>query len=409
MKRFLICCVFIAFIQLECWSQTRTLPQQLVYTIDSLYKEGLIRKTYNLNKLRSLADSVSGNSWGDSVFFNTAAAIAWELYQGTPVSPWVGYDAVSPKKQLEERQWLEEKLREVNNAKSLLDFFAKLEPSDPFYRSLQTAYRYYHRLAIEKSSKRYRDTASWLLQSVNMQRWISHFKLEKYVVINLAAAELTYFENGKRVLHMRTIVGKPSTPSPRFAAWSERVILYPYWYVPSSIAIGEFLSKIKRNPSWLDQRDMQVVDSKGRVVDPHQLNWSQFHAGYFPYTIRQSTGCDNALGVLKFDIETPYGVYLHDTNSKSAFLSSYRFLSHGCIRLEEPLLLGNQLLENKLDTAFLQSCYMDQKPIYKSLSSPVPVFSVYMLATCNEPGQIQFHRDVYQLFSPKKRIVNLQF
>lgn len=118
---------------------------------------------------------------------------------------------------------------------------------------------------------------------------------------------------------MKTVLGKPSTPSPRFAAWCDQAILYPYWYVPRSITFNGYLPIIRQNPSWLDAKNMQVVDGKGKEVDHHRLNWSSFHAGYFPYTIRQSTGCDNALGVIKFNISTPYGVYLHDTNNKTAF------------------------------------------------------------------------------------------
>jgi murein L,D-transpeptidase YcbB/YkuD len=143
---------------------------------------------------------------------------------------------------------------------------------------------------------------------------------------------------------------------------------------------------------------MQVVDARGRVVDHHRVNWTDFHAGYFPYTIRQSTGCDNALGVLKFDIETPYGVYLHDTNNKSAFLRDVRFLSHGCIRLEEPLLLGSKLLHDGLDTAYLQSCFADKKPIARALEDPVAVFCLYLPATFDAEGRLRIHRDVYKLF-----------
>jgi murein L,D-transpeptidase YcbB/YkuD len=148
---------------------------------------------------------------------------------------------------------------------------------------------------------------------------------------------------------------------------------------------------------------MQVVDGRGRVVDHHHLNWSSFHAGYFPYTIRQSTGCDNALGVIKFDINTPYGVYLHDTNSKAAFLYNSRYLSHGCIRLEEPLLLGSKLLKDNLDTSYLQSCYKDQKPVYRKLSKPIAVFSVYLPVSYREPGVLEYHKDTYRLLSSKKK------
>ncbi len=142
---------------------------------------------------------------------------------------------------------------------------------------------------------------------------------------------------------------------------------------------------------------MQVIDGSGKVIDHHRLNWSSFHTGYFPYTIRQSTGCDNALGVIKFNINTPYGVYLHDTNNKTAFLSASRYFSHGCIRLEEPIDLGNRVLSNKLDTAFLQSCFREQRPIYKPLSAPVPVFVVYMPVMTDAKGKIIYYKDVYRL------------
>jgi murein L,D-transpeptidase YcbB/YkuD len=142
---------------------------------------------------------------------------------------------------------------------------------------------------------------------------------------------------------------------------------------------------------------MQIVDGSGKVVDHYKLNWTVFHSGYFPYTIRQSTGCDNALGVLKFHIVTPYGVYMHDTNNKTAFLSGLRFYSHGCIRLEEPLELGNKLLTQKLDTAYLQSCYKDQKPKPILLEKPVPVFSVYMQAVADTKGKIRYFKDIYRL------------
>lgn len=79
-----------------------------------------------------------------------------------------------------------------------------------------------------------------------------------------------------------------------FAAWAENIVLYPYWFVPLSIAVGEFLPKIKKDITWLDRQNMQVLDRAGNVVDPTQLPWADFTAAYFPYTIRQSTGCDNA-------------------------------------------------------------------------------------------------------------------
>ena len=49
----------------------------------------------------------------------------------------------------------------------------------------------------------------------------------------------------------------------------------------------------------------------------------------------QGSGDDNALGVLKFNFNNPYSVYLHDTNQRYLFSNSVRALSHGCVRVQK--------------------------------------------------------------------------
>jgi murein L,D-transpeptidase YcbB/YkuD len=245
------------------------------------------------------------------------------------------------------------------------------------------------------------DTIRWLKHAYGVYHWIDHWGFSQYIFVDVATAEVQFIEEERVLLSMRAVVGKPSTPTPFFAAWAERIVLYPYWFVPSSIAIGEFLPKIKNDPSWLDRQNMQVVDGEGNIVDSKNLNWAQFNASFFPFTIRQSTGCDNALGVLKVDVKTPLGVYLHDTNNKASFLLSKRFFSHGCIRLEEPMLLGNYLLKKQLDTLYLQSCLKEQQPAYLPLMAPMPVLVFYTLAHPQPGGGVRYYPDTYKLFQKK--------
>ena len=113
--------------------------------------------------------------------------------------------------------------------------------------------------------------------------------------------------------------------------------------------------------------------------------------------VRQSTGCDNALGVIKFNLTSPFDVYMHDTNLKSAFQSSYRYYSHGCIRLEKPIELGNFLLHGRLDPLFLQSCLKDQKPVTVKPDKPVPVFVVYGMAGFDAMNNVIYYKDIYRL------------
>lgn len=373
----------------------------LLYYIDSLYRLRLIVEPYHQNvplhkRLSPAAkpDSISSAS----CLIGALVATSFDLFRGADMYARVGYDAVSQDYTLRDDSLIEFGIRSIDSESKLRHWLFSLEPSQKEYKILRTSFiKRQTALAQSKVTAATRDTLQQLENSIHLYRWLFHFGIDRFLVVNIPGASLTYYGDRVSVFSMRAIVGKPATPTPRFASYCTKLILYPYWYVPSSIAIAEYLPKIKKNPAWLDQRNMQVIDGQGRVVDHHRLNWRSFHAGYFPYTIRQSTGCDNALGVLKLDIETPYGVYLHDTNHKGAFLQDYRFLSHGCIRLEEPLLLGSMLLEGKLDTAYLESCFKDKKPIPLPLRQPVAVFSLYMSVTVDQAGYLQFWPDPYRL------------
>ncbi|MFM8711373.1 MAG: L,D-transpeptidase family protein [Sphingomonadales bacterium] len=342
--------------------------ESLVRSIDSLYKIRLIGEPYHVALLKRLIQSStpSASTRSDTTgtattyFLDALLATAFDLFRGYKAASYVGYDKVGLSYQHRDDSIIKAGILAMTTPEQLRRWLFSLEPSQSTYVRLKKAY--IDRQPLESGALRstLNDTLIKMRHSLHLYRWLFHFKLDRFLLVNIASARAYYVEKDQFLISMRTIVGKPSTPTPRFTSYCHRLILYPYWYVPSSIAVGEYLSKIKRDPRWLDQRNMQVIDAKGSVVDHHRLHWSQFSAAYFPYTIRQSTGCDNALGVLKFDIETPYWVYLHDTNHKPAFLQASRFLSHGCIRLEEPLLLGSKLLSGELDTAYLQSCFADK-------------------------------------------------
>lgn len=143
--------------------------------------------------------------------------------------------------------------------------------------------------------------------------------------------------------------------------------------------------------------NMEVLDSKGHIINPATISWKRMNGNNFPYRFREKTGCINPLGVVKFNITDPYSVYLHDTNFKGAFLADSRYYSHGCIRVEDPVALSNALLDKPVDTAFLRACYKDLDPVTLRLSAPVPVFTVYMTAEVDSMGAVQYFRDHYSL------------
>jgi L,D-transpeptidase YcbB len=243
--------------------------------------------------------------------------------------------------------------------------------------------------------------------SLNYYRWLPGFiQNQSVIVVNIPAAYLKVYQKNKILLEMRMIVGKKVTPTPTLASTVDEVILYPYWHVPYSIATKELLPHIKRNPGYIDANNYQVLNSSGKIMDPYAINWIALSASYFPYLIRQSTGCDNALGLLKLNFYSPSGVYLHDTPNKSLFLLHKRFFSHGCMRMEKPMEMGHLVLKNNqiaIDTLEQKGCLRNQKPIFVPANEHMPVIVWYNPAGIDAAGRVVFFEDVYGKFEWMKK------
>jgi len=244
---------------------------------------------------------------------------------------------------------------------------------------------------------------SRLYRSVNYYRWLAMLtQWQPVIVVNIPAAYLKVYEKGEIKLEMRLIVGKPSTPTPTLTSRVTEVILYPYWIVPSSIIKNELLPTLRRNPGYINANNYQVLNKNGKVLDPGKINWKQVSASAFPYIIRQSTGCDNALGMIKLNFFNPYTVYLHDTPNKLLFMTKRRYYSHGCMRMEKPLELGHFILgDNRIaiDTLEEKGCLKNQSPIIVPAANKLPVIVWYNPADINAEGRIIFYEDIYKKFN----------
>lgn len=239
-----------------------------------------------------------------------------------------------------------------------------------------------------------------LRSAINTIRWIEALaSANSLIVVNIPAANLLYFQDGIPKLESRVIVGKPSTPTPTLSSKISDVVLYPYWYVPAKIAVNELLPQIKRNTGYLDANSFQVLNTKGEIVDPYAINWHELSSAYFPFTIRQSTGCENSLGIVKLNFYNPFHVYLHDTPGKGLFFLNKRYFSHGCMRVEMALDLARILLKDKaalVDSIETLGCLYDQPPIVLPISGLVNVVVLYQTAWINKEGRVSFFEDVYK-------------
>lgn len=203
--------------------------------------------------------------------------------------------------------------------------------------------------------------------------------------------------NGERTVATRpVIVGTRYHQTPTFAARLTEIVLNPYWNVPRSIALGEFLPQIREDPGWLARNRMVVLDEAGRRVDPQSVPWPELGRGRFPYRLRQEPGEDNALGRIKFEMPNPHGVYLHDTPARELFERPVRTFSHGCIRVADPLGLAELLLlAQGVDRSDLEGAIASGRRHAIRVREPPLVYVTYLTAFVNADGTEQFRDDVY--------------
>jgi len=231
---------------------------------------------------------------------------------------------------------------------------------------------------------------------VNMERlrWMPDSLEHTYIQVNIADFTLDVFREGDTLLRMRTIVGKEYRETPVFNARITYLVFSPSWTVPPTIQRNDVIPEVRRNAGYLAAKNMKVYDSKGRLVDPANVNWSR---DGMRYTIRQSPGPQNALGKVKFMFPNKHNVYLHDTPSRSLFARDERTFSSGCIRIEKPYELAGILMSEMEEWTPERIRQAMEAGIEKTvvLKNPAGVYLTYLTAWGTKKGVIHYRADIY--------------
>ena len=223
---------------------------------------------------------------------------------------------------------------------------------------------------------------------------------DRYVVVNLPSTSVEAVENGRVVHRYVAIVGDPEHPSPEISAHIQVINLNPTWTVPTSIIKKEIIPRMQRDPGYLTRAKIRILDGSGQEINPRTVNWSTERAAN--YTLRQDSGAGNSLGSIRIGMPNKLAVYMHDTPSKGLFGADYRFLSHGCVRVQGVYDYAEWLLQGTggapdgvWDKAALQAKIKEGAPFDIKLAKAVPVIWVYLTGWSNGDGPAKFRDDVY--------------
>jgi L,D-transpeptidase YcbB len=228
-------------------------------------------------------------------------------------------------------------------------------------------------------------------------RSMSGFKGERFVMVNVPAAELEVVEGDRVVQRHTTVVGKIDRQTPILNSKINEVILNPYWTAPKSIILKDIIPVMRKDPEYLTRNAIRIFnETTGEEVPPTSINWQTDEAANF--MLRQDPGKINAMSSTKINFPNPHAVYMHDTPQQSLFLNAVRFNSSGCVRIHNVQELSLWLLRNtpgwdrqRMD-AVIQSRVNTPIP----LIDPVPVYFTYVTAWATPNGAVHFRDDIYQ-------------
>ncbi|ACL60144.1 L,D-transpeptidase family protein [Methylobacterium nodulans] len=218
----------------------------------------------------------------------------------------------------------------------------------------------------------------------------------RYVIVNIPAALVETVEGDHVATRHAAGVGKIDRQSPIMNAKIQEVNFNPYWTVPASIIKKDLIPKMQKEPNYLTDNKIRIFDGD-REIPPSQVNWRSDEATR--YRFRQDPGVDlNSMGFVRINIPNPHGVYMHDTPAKGIFGDDFRFVSSGCVRVQNVrdyvawILQGTPQGNPETIEAIIQSGQrVDARPV-----APIPVYWTYITAWSTPDGLVQFRDDIYK-------------
>jgi murein L,D-transpeptidase YcbB/YkuD len=215
---------------------------------------------------------------------------------------------------------------------------------------------------------------------VNLERlrWLPDFtdNQKDKIIVNIPDYQLFYVQDGDTMFSSRVVVGKAYRQTPVFKAEMGYLVFSPTWTLPQTILWEDVIPSIQKDPSYLKQNNMKVLNFQENEIDYKEVDWESLEDEEdFPYLIRQKPGDENPLGRVKFMFPNNYSIYIHDSPAKHLFSVDERTFSSGCIRMEKAEEFASLLLENAgawdAEKILEEDIYGMDRKLAEALSLPV--------------------------------------
>ena len=341
--------------------------------IENSKADGFNPETFKLKELTSLLAELNANKFKtiDEVYpliaeLELKTADAYLKYVS-----FIKYGSVNPRK-LYNRYYINVHRPDSLRMDSLLkttDIVSSLknaQPNSKSYLDLKAMLAYYRDSIGNENNEAIK------IIKLNMERlrWQLPIKTEEVVAVNIPDFSLTWFKKDDTLAHMNVCVGakrevtyaermklflksgsiddKPKNhETPQLVSVFDAIQVNPVWNIPTSIAQSEIYWMARKDRYYLSNSNIKVYYKGKQVYEPDTIQWSKYAREKLPFTFKQGSGEGNALGKFKFIFDNSSSIYLHDTNNKYGFKLANRAISHGCVRIENPLKFAELMVKNK--------------------------------------------------------------
>ena len=236
--------------------------------------------------------------------------------------------------------------------------------------------------------------------NLNRKLWKNGTSDPRHILVNIADLKLSVIEKSHIIKEMRVVVGKNYRQTPLFSKKIRSVVLNPYWYIPETLILEDFLPKIRKDLNFLKKNHIELYSTwQGKFYNivPEVIEWDKLDSHNLNFQFRQTPGPHNSMGLVKFIFPNDYSVYLHSTPDASVFKTQSRANSSGCIRIENPIWLANYLTKDLKNWSRKKILHVINKgtPTKIELKSQVPIHIKYFSVWIDHNGLIHFRKDIY--------------
>ena len=293
-------------------------------------------------------------------------------------------------------------LEEISKSEAPDAYLKTLHPKHPQFEKLRQAF-----LAASKSDdarargKGQKITglsplARKLRANMEEWRWMPADMGPLHVFNNIPEFMQYVYKDGEIIRSEKIVAGLVDKPSSIFSRPLKHVVLRPMWRVPESIKVNELWPSLLKGGGLMREYGLELQSKEGKALDYRQIDWS--HADIRNYEVIQPPGGKSVLGFVKFSFPSQHTIYMHDTPDKWMFRPAQRTLSHGCLRVKNPLELAEIILKedkgwDKAKVAeLIRSGPLNNEV---AMEKRIPIHLAYFTAWVDNTGKLKTFADVY--------------